>query len=123
MTNQSKEKGSFSGGDLHAAIMNLPCEPGGFVGAERSYIGAYEKGHRDARHAAAELVAADESTRAPDGWKLVPLEPTREMLDAVTFKTNVFRSDAPKVWKVMLDAAPPSGERPSAPAPEGEKHA
>jgi hypothetical protein len=49
--------------DLHAAIMNLPCEPPGFVGNERSYIGAYEKGHRDARHAAAEVVACGMKVR------------------------------------------------------------
>ena len=38
--------------DLHGAIMNIPCNPG-----ERppTYALAYKLGHRDARHAAAEL--------------------------------------------------------------------
>lgn len=42
--------------DLHAAIVNLPCT----VPANRanSSAVAYQQGHRDARHAAAELVAA-----------------------------------------------------------------
>ncbi len=37
---------------LHQQIMNLPCKT-----SENAY-GAYERGHRDARHAAAELVLA-----------------------------------------------------------------
>jgi hypothetical protein len=41
--------------DLHAAIMNLPCKP---PNSDFDIRRAYEYGHRDARHAAAELVAA-----------------------------------------------------------------
>lgn len=47
--------------DLHGDIMNLPCDPShspvGGVNAEL----AYKYGHRDARHAAAELAAAHEA--------------------------------------------------------------
>jgi hypothetical protein len=39
---------------LHAAIMNLPCKP--YDGSD--HYNAYARGHRDARHAAAELVSA-----------------------------------------------------------------
>jgi hypothetical protein len=49
-------------GDLHNAIMNLPdsiCSDMD-IGEKR----AYQKGHRDARHAAAELVAAHEAASA-----------------------------------------------------------
>lgn len=47
--------------DLHAAIMNIPCRTtfDGMTGA------AYKEGHRDARHAAAELVNAAQSIK-PD---------------------------------------------------------
>jgi hypothetical protein len=41
---------------LHAAIMNLPCDPPGFSTNWDVYDG-YRRGHRDARHAAAELAA------------------------------------------------------------------
>ena len=58
---------SYDATALHAAIMNLPsADVLRFVGTERSYIGAYMKGHRDARHVAAELVAEALSvTRRP----------------------------------------------------------
>lgn len=37
--------------ELHAAIMNIRCQ----TPASENAYGAYERGHRDARHAAAEL--------------------------------------------------------------------
>lgn len=47
---------------LHAAIMNIPCHP--YRDGEEFVIG-YKFGHRDARHAAAELVAALAAQPAP----------------------------------------------------------
>jgi hypothetical protein len=50
-------------GDLHNAIMNLPCKqpnPNLSSSAEKM---RYKEGHRDARHAAAELVAAHKAER------------------------------------------------------------
>lgn len=45
--------------DLHAAIMNLPCNvPPGYPFGSDLCAGVYRQGHRDARHAAAELVPA-----------------------------------------------------------------
>lgn len=87
-------------------------------------------------------VAADESTRAPDGWARTEAE-----LDAATREMDVIYGRWPKLKKESDEhraireellaplrarcteigmrryalAAPPSGERPSAPAPEGEK--
>jgi hypothetical protein len=51
--------------DLHTAIMNIPCnkELSDFSGEPDDLV-LYRKGHRDARHAAAELVAAAR-TEAP----------------------------------------------------------
>lgn len=43
--------------DLHSTIMNLPCNPHYTVDTN---IIAYKQGHRDARHAAAELVMAQQ---------------------------------------------------------------
>jgi hypothetical protein len=62
--------------DLHAAIMNIPCRPSikGLV----DYETAYRHGHKDARHAAAELAAL---TGAPD--------PLRVALEGMV---NVWRS-------------------------------
>jgi len=42
--------------DLHGQIMNLPQTPGlPMVNATEAQLAAYKIGHRDARHAAAEL--------------------------------------------------------------------
>lgn len=42
--------------DLHDAIMNLPCHPDSSIAAE---VLAFKRGHKQARHAAAELAADD----------------------------------------------------------------
>lgn len=60
--------------DLHAAIMNLPCNlPDGWGGIQQT---GYKIGHRDARHAAAELVAAtkpaaSEAVSVPVAWAVM----------------------------------------------------
>lgn len=62
--------------DLHAAIVNLPCEPDSSNHGERM---AFKRGHKQARHAAADLVAAQQGEEAavqnrdmrlPSGWKI-----------------------------------------------------
>lgn len=50
--------------DLHAAIMNIPCEPDTSDRAEQL---AFKRGHKQARHAAAELVSAHEAEIGLDG--------------------------------------------------------
>jgi hypothetical protein len=45
--------------DLHAAIMNIPCRAPVFV--IKHPAAAYRAGHRDARHAAAELASAHQA--------------------------------------------------------------
>ncbi|KIL03140.1 MULTISPECIES: hypothetical protein [Stutzerimonas] len=54
--------------DLFSSIMNLPCEPDSSVHSERQ---AFKRGHKQARHAAADLVATTETQAAP---------PTREII-------------------------------------------
>lgn len=44
--------------DLHEKIMNIPCDESRMDMNSKTEILAYKMGHRDARHAAAELVAA-----------------------------------------------------------------
>lgn len=53
--------------DLRAAMMNLPCRPGSsdLLGNSDIETRAYQIGHRDARHAAAELVAVHEHDAQP----------------------------------------------------------
>jgi hypothetical protein len=46
---------------LHNQIMNLPCKPGRAVQMNGAMLQVYKEGHRDARHAAAELIAATEA--------------------------------------------------------------
>lgn len=38
------------------AIMNLPCRPGRAIAMHGALMQSYQEGHRDARHAAADLV-------------------------------------------------------------------
>jgi hypothetical protein len=49
---------------LHQQIMNIPCKVA--PGYSDKYRTAYQFGHRDARHAAAELVAAHQSDMATE---------------------------------------------------------
>ena len=72
---------------LHDQIMNLPCldQPG----VERNSQIAYKTGHRDARHAAAELVSmieAETKNESPAIERDIPVQPklitaTREDFD------------------------------------------
>lgn len=50
--------------DLHAAIMNLPCGVPNHDGIPYDFDLAYRTGHRDARHAAAELAASHPAPQA-----------------------------------------------------------
>ncbi len=76
--NQSK---SFSSTDrterrgLHAAIMNLPCKPESVPDTM-----AYALGHRDARHAAAELALESDAINAE---LLEALKKARDFADSV----------------------------------------
>jgi len=42
----------------------------------------------------------------PDGWKLVPVEPTDEMIDAGCDASSAFRVDIDRSYRAMLAAAP-----------------
>lgn len=55
---------TFRGDELHAAIMNLPCKAPDTLNGSQAYD--YQCGHRDARHAAAELVAASSASMSAD---------------------------------------------------------
>lgn len=49
----------------------------------------------------------------PEGWKLVPIEPTPEMIRAGNECWMITEGNAPAYWSEMLAAAP---------QPEGESH-
>jgi hypothetical protein len=57
------------------------------------------------QHAEIESLRAQLAARVPDGWKLVPVEPTKEMLDAYVNNAGCFQS-ARSDWAAMLSAAP-----------------
>ncbi|SEQ89760.1 Protein of unknown function [Azotobacter beijerinckii] len=72
---------------LHDEIMRLPCTPP--RDANVNQMLAYKSGHRDARHAAAELAAGHEAdarrgdpVAMPDRWALVPKKLTPAMIEA-----------------------------------------
>jgi hypothetical protein len=56
-----------------------------------------------------ELKAALQSQASRADWKLVPVEPTHEMLDAYVDQDGRFHS-ARSDWAAMLEAAPKFGE-------------
>jgi hypothetical protein len=125
------------GDSLHRDIMNLRAglEPDWtlpeWTEHERSI---YRIGHRDARHAAAELVAAwfaawnRRAPAVPPNWKLVPETATREMMLAgaehcfrmgnadpddereVKEQTYAARGCAIAAYSAMLSASPPPPE-------------
>jgi hypothetical protein len=75
------------GDELHAAIMNLPCRiPFPHNGGELDEKRAYRVGHRDARHAAAELVAAAFSSMEEEVRELV--EALDDLLDLAAWSVN-----------------------------------
>ena len=59
--------------DLHNAIMNIPCKMGRAIAMNGASAQAYKEGHRDARHAAAELALASQA--APAAPEQVQAEP------------------------------------------------
>lgn len=58
--------------DLHDAIMRLPCDATRSMFSSKSEMMAYKEGHRDARHAAADLAAGVEAGQVavPEGWSV-----------------------------------------------------
>lgn len=91
--------------DLHNAIMNIPCHP--YRDSEEFVIG-YKFGHRDARHAAAELALAFSKTsldyfiedvEAAEGW-LQPMEsaqpkyPDEDLISKMVNEAKVAVQDA-----------------------------
>lgn len=83
----------------------------------RSGGGAYERtfAFQAWRHLMPKLVSAlQASSGIPDGWKLVPVEPTEEMLASVTTsKHEMLRAEVMRMaaddYRKMLAAAPATG--------------
>lgn len=62
-------------------------------------------------------VEADRAQRVPDGWKLVPVDPVRSMVDAaerVDWADSDVRGNIYNMWNVMLASTPaPAQQEPS----------
>jgi len=58
------------------------------------------------RDTARTALAAPPAPSVPDGWKLVPVEPTDEMIDAGCDASNAYRVDMDRSYQAMLAAAP-----------------
>ena len=52
------------------------------------------------------LAAAPTQVVVPEGWKLVPVEPTDDMISAGADATNAYRVDVMRAYDAMLAAAP-----------------
>lgn len=58
-----------------------------------------------------DATAPAEGVAVPAGWKLVPVEPTQEMLRSAQFAFSVHNAEqAAKVYAAMLTAAPPTAD-------------
>jgi hypothetical protein len=84
----------YTAGTLHAAIMNLPADGPGLVGWHADCTQtAYRLGHRDARHAAAELVIA----AAPESAQTALMAQAEVLIadfeDAVRFEDDTGADD------------------------------
>lgn len=68
----------------------------------------------DARNAIADLkanlAAAESRPAVPAGWKLVPVEPTDEMIDAGADAIDGYRVDVMRAYEAMVTAAGESHE-------------
>ena len=51
-----------------------------------------------------------EAQRVPEGWKLVPVEPTDEMIDAGCDEADAYRVDIDRAYRAMLSVAPEVGD-------------
>jgi hypothetical protein len=92
--------------ELQRAIVNLPCNvPSGYPFGSELCAGVYRQGHRDARHAAAELVVSALSASPA----LAPTDEAalRQFAEALIAVEPIVHYDAaPKGWNVhMADVA------------------
>ncbi|WP_273835604.1 hypothetical protein [Serratia marcescens] len=84
---------------------------------EMPFLGSYVRGWNDCRAAMLENSASVNqpvssgytfnSPVIPDGWKLVPVEPTEDMLRAAYRESGVYSA---KAYRAMLAAAPEGGD-------------
>lgn len=107
--------------DLHSAIMNLPCNAGRAIAMNDASMQAYKEGHRDARHAAAELVAAHFATTPSEGVA-APVEheaKTTSKLTLAVIGRRHFGNPIPQEWyaaahDLLADVAQAAPAQPSA---------
>lgn len=107
--------------DLYKSILNLEPRESTSDYADTAHEAtdvAYLKGYADARHAAAELALS--APAVPQGYVLVPVEPTPEMAQALLdyagndelhWPTDVSPNYALAAYRVMVAAAPSAKEQ------------
>lgn len=83
--------------DLHNAIMNLPCH---------GFDYAYKEGHRDARHAAAELAAAHEAERTTPAQPVAPV--IREAIEATFEQRDGYLTKIAAAVRALDDCPSPA---------------
>jgi hypothetical protein len=60
------------------------------------------------------LEKLEDSAVVPEGWKLVPIKPTRNMIDAAHDSQCITRYEATITWEEMIEASPtPPEQEPS----------
>ena len=100
--------------DLHAKIMNIPQKLGVAIECHTQYeAAAYAKGHRDARHAAAELAMLVQQEQAGFTVSLDFLKRVQESLSDYCGELDWGNADMELMDEVeAMLAAAPKGEKP-----------
>ena len=100
--------------DLHTAAQAAQPVTPAFDAAIRDYASAVTHGDKDGMRAGYVALRAMCGSQpvAPAGWKLVPVEPTEQMLRACIYNTDYDTegdwSAAEGNYRAMLSAAPPA---------------
>jgi hypothetical protein len=108
MTNEASEREALTDGEIDSLWLTRPSIHGGDLTLQlRDFARAVESAVR----AAAPAVQAP-----PDGWKLVPVEPTQEWIEAIE-PIDVYHGVAADNIRVMLKKAPLYAAAPTAAQP------
>ena len=92
--------------DLH---YEWPDDEDGFGGSEVIGDNGYTADQMRAYAADAVRAALANRPEIPDGWKLVPIEPTKDMMAAARVNRAYPLSTDHQLWHAMLAAAPSPG--------------
>ena len=94
--------------ELHDAIMRLPCKPGRAISVNGASLQAYKEGHRDARHAAADLAAGAEAGQVAVPDEILLAELRRWSGDAPGYAAQLVRGAVREIERLASAPSAPA---------------